>query len=245
MIPKMHWRKIGDVNIFELEGVFSDPWLGRPKEEITGLLGRNPSNALLVNLRMLERVDRPGAELILENVRKVSKGGILGRNLSSSFVAESMDPNESIPIFEKGNEAITYFGKELAQAPAASVIRQEKRSFPRLKTALAAEFEWTDEGGVFSFEVVVLNLSEGGFYGRFLDSKTEELASRKLDPFDLKLLSVHLTLEPNEILEIGGKILRKEKEESELGGVAIGFYNIQTEDHEKIKACLEAQQLCK
>lgn len=243
MIPKMHWRKIGDVNIFELEGVFSNPWLNRPKEEIHERLERNPSNALLVNLRMLEKVDRLGAQLILENVRKVSKGGILGRNLSSSFVAEYMNPNESIPIFEKGNEAIPYFGKELAQVPAASVTRQEKRNFHRLKTALPAEFEWTDGGGIFSFEVVVLNLSEGGFYGRFLDSKTEELAFRKLDPFDLKLLSVRLALGPDEILEIGGKILRKEKEESELAGVAIGFYNIQPEDHEKIKACLEAQQL--
>ena len=241
MVSKMHSRKIGEVNIFELEGIFSSPWLNRPREEMKDLFQQSRANGVLFNLRQVEKIDHAGAELILETARKATKGGILGQNLSSYFVAEHMKPSESIPIFEKGLEAIEYFGREFANTQVKLPLNQEKRDFPRLKTALPAEFELKDEGGLFVFETVVLNLSEGGFYGRFLDSKTEQLATRKLDPFDLKLLTVRLSFKDHPLLKMEGKILRTEKAFSVWGGIAIEFYNLETEDREKIRAFLERQ----
>lgn len=235
MIPGFQWRKIGGVNIFELHGIFADPAASHKREEMREIWNENPSRGLLMNVREVERVDRPGAEVILEMARKASKGSILGHNLSAYFIAEHIHPNEPIPIFEKDREAIHFFRKELALSGRTGT--EEKRRFPRIKTALAVEFELKDAGRLFCFEAAVLNLSEGGFYGKFINSRSEELASRTLDPFDLKMLNIRLQL-GGEILKMEGKVLRTGTESGGKGGVAVEFYNLGAREGEKIREVL-------
>jgi c-di-GMP-binding flagellar brake protein YcgR len=151
-----------------------------------------------------------------------------------------MDPNEAIPIFEKEREAIGYFNRELAVD--AGGYRPERRRFPRIKTALAAEVEFKSHGDSFYFEVVVTNLSEGGLYAEFLDSRAEELARRTLDPFDLKLLTVEIWLPNEERVLAEGKVLRSETEASKATGVALEFYEVGEEDKTKLKRFLEEQK---
>ena len=236
MVPKLQWRRIGGVNIFELQGVFAEPWLNRNKQEMAELLTVHPGSGLLINLREVERIDRLGAETILKAARQTQKGGILGQNLTTYFVAEHMSPNEPIPIFEKDKEAIGYFEREFAEAD--TLMELEKRRFPRIKTALSVEFELKNEKESFYFEAVVLNLSEGGLFCRFLNSKAEELANRVLDPYDLKMLTIHLSLKNEKILKAEGKVLRAGKESMEMSGIALQFYNLTVQDKEKIKAFL-------
>lgn len=235
MVPRLHWRKIGGVSIFELHGVFAEPWVDHKREEMTEILGENLSEGLVLNLREVERVDRPGAETILEMVRKAPKGGILGHNLSAYFVAEHMNPGEPIPIFERDREAVGYFRKELALAGGEGT--GERRRFPRIKTALPVDFELKDGERSFFFEAAVLNLSEGGLYAEFLDSKMEELASRTLNPFDLKMLNIRLRIE-EDLLKMEGKVLRTGEESGELGGAAVEFYNLGAREGERIREFL-------
>ena len=238
MVPKLQWRKIGGVSIFELYGVFAEPWVSHKKEEMREILGASPSpyRGVLLNLREAEKVDRPGAETILETVRKAPKGGILGRNLTACFVAEHMNPGEPIPIFEKDREAIGYFSKELVETNEGATC--ERRRFPRIRAALPAEFELQEAGSPFLFEAAVLNLSEGGLYGRFLDSKTEELAARTLNPFDLKMLKIRLRLGDREVLKIEGKVLRMGEESGKSGGIAVEFYDLEAREGERIREFL-------
>lgn len=238
--PKLQWRRIGDVNIVEIRGFFTEPWLKRNREEMLAILDRHPSTGLLVDVREIEKVDHPGAELILEAVRKPVRGGILGHNLSAYFVAEHMRPGEPIQIFEKGSEAVGFFEKELTEGEPSA--RGEMRRFLRVKTALPVEFEVRGEAASSVFEAVVLNLSEGGFYGRFLDSRSEELAERMLDPFDLKLIKVRLHLKTKKIVKAEGKVLRTEKRMSERGGVAVEFYNLSLEDRKSIQQFLCSEE---
>ena len=239
MTPKLNWRRIGGVNIFELEGIFSESWLTRGKQEMTTVLNRCPSTGLLFNLRSLERVDHPGAEWILDTTRKAPKGGILGQNLASFFVAEYLRPSEPLPIFETQREAIEYFGKEFAQNGEGSSSGEDKRLFPRIKTALPVELSCKEAGSAFRFEAAVLNLSEGGFYGRFLDSKTEGLATQALDPFDLKLLTVRLSLPGWQGVKTDGKVLRTRREQAGDGVMAVEFYNLNSTDRQKIQNFLD------
>ncbi len=238
MVPKFQWRRIGGVNIFELHGVFTDPWVSHKREEMGKILGDDPSRSLLFNVREVERIDRPGAEAILEMARKAPKGGILGHNLSAYFVAEHINSGEPIPIFEREGEAIDYFGKELAFSGRTG--GGERRRFPRIKTALAVEFELRETEQLFCFEAAVLNLSEGGFYGKFLDSKTEELAVRTLNPFDLKMLNIRLRL-GEAMLKMEGKVLRTGVESGEADGVAVEFYNLGAREGEGIREFLSKE----
>ena len=234
MIPRLQWRRIGGVNIFEIEGVFTEPWLNRNKEEMDNTLEEYPGTGLLMDLRDVERIDKRGVELILEIARMAKKRGVLGQNLSTYFVAEHMEPNKELSIFEKEQEAIRYFEVEFAEPEEG----REKRKFPRIATGLPVEFELKEDKDTFLFEAVILNLSEGGFFGRFLDTKTEELVRRVLDPYDLKMLKICLSLGGVKVLKTEGKILRSEKEMNESGGVAIEFYNLRSEDQARIRAFL-------
>ncbi len=234
MVPKLEWRQIGRVKIMELQGILTEPWLNRNKQRINQTLEINPASGLLINLREVERIDRPGAEVILKTVRLSPKGGILGQNLSTYFVAENMQPNESIPIFEKEKEAIGYFQKEFAEAGHET----EKRQFSRISTALPVEFEFKTDKEFFYFEAVVLNLSEGGLWCQFLDTKTEALANRVLDPYDLKMLNIRLTFHQGKPLRTEGKVLRAGKEAFESKGVAVQFYHLSKADQERIRLFL-------
>lgn len=235
MTKRLRWRKIGGVNIFELSGVFAGSEVEQNKSEMQSILQKNPSSGLLIDLREVVKIDLAAAQTILATARTINKGGILGQNLSAYYVAEQMEPNEPIPIFEKDREVINYFDREFAELDSNPEL--EKRQFPRIATALPAELELKDERNIYFFDVVVLNLSEGGLFGKFLDSKTEELATRLLDPYDLKMLKIRLSL-GGKILRTEGKVLRAEAEATGASGVAIQFYDLRPEDREKVKVFL-------
>lgn len=240
MATRLNWRRIGSVNIFELESAFSDSWIPRVRKQMGALLQRCPANGLLFNMAGLERVDEDGATCILETVRESRKGGILGQNLSSFFVAEQMDPAEPLPIFETKSEAIMYFGKELAQTAEGVEQSKEKRLFPRIETALPVSIECREDGKVLRYEAVVLNLSEGGLCARFLDSQTENLAVHTLDPFDLRILALKLSLPGNRLVRAEGKVLRDLREQPGGSAFAVEFYNLQAGGRHKIQNFLES-----
>lgn len=239
MTPKLQTRRIGGVNIFELRGVYVDPSVSAIRQSMQRKMREEPGTGLLMNLKELERLDDSGAATILETARRSPKAGILGHNLSTYFVAEHMDPSEPIPIFEGETEAVGYFKKEFAEENPEAPAR--RRRFPRIRVALPLEFEFKDFGETLRFEGVVTNLSEGGLFCYFLDTRNEELASRMLDPFDLKLMDVRLTLSEKESVRGQGKVIRTVEEDVDCQGLAMEFYNLAGGDKEKIKNFLKQQ----
>lgn len=233
MVPRIDTKKVGTVDIFELRGFFTDPWVGRTREQMTGILEEQRSQALLMILRGVEKVDDRGAETILEAARQVPKSAMLGSNLALFFVAERMETKEQVPLFEREREAVNYFGRELSLA--GEWLGKERRRFPRIKTGLPVEFEIKENEAPFFFEGVVTNLSEGGLYAYFLDSEMEELARRTLDPFDLKMLEIRLILPGERVVESEGKVLRMEGEGTELRGVGLEFYGMDRSGQAEIR----------
>lgn len=240
MIPRFKWRQIGEVNIFEFQGGLIEPWATRTNEKMNDMLLEHPAKSLLINLREMSKIDRAGAEALLENARIPSKKGILGRNLSSHFIAEQLSGGIQIPIFEKTDEAVFYFSHELAEVKEGRPFT--RRRYPRIKTALPLEFELNNQERSFTFEGVVTNLSLGGLYAEFIDSITEEAAERVLDPLDFKLLSLHLELPQNETIQVDAKVLRVgEGEMTERGGIAFSFYCLSSESHRKIEGFVQRE----
>ena len=237
MTPLFEARRIGSVNIFEIRGAFAQPWVPRLKAQMTRSLQKNSAPALLLNVKDVEKMDEPGVMTVLKFLRERNKGAILGRNLPAYFIAEHMNPNESIPIFESGREAVEYFGREFVRGNQA--MARERRRLARVKTALPVEFEISHLGSSFIFEAVVTNLSEGGLFAFFLEGTSEELARRMLDPFDLKMIKIRLALDRNNRLEMEGKILRSGTDFSIRQGLAVAFYNVRPEDQARLHGFIE------
>ncbi len=239
MVPRISTRKVGTVDIFELRGFLTEPWVGRTREQMMEILEEQASRALLVILRGVEKVDDRGAEAVLEAARRVEKSAMLGNNLALFFVGERMEAKEKVPIFEREREAVNYFGRELSLA--GEWLGKERRRFPRIQTGLPLEFEIQESEAPFFFEGVVTNLSEGGLYAYFLDSEMEELARRTLDPFDLKMLDIRLILPGERVVESEGKVLRVEGEGAELRGVGLEFYGLDRAGQAQIREFLKQE----
>jgi len=228
MIPKVLFRKVGEVDVVELKGFVCQPWARRTGEQMTEILDRNPARGLLLNMREVAKVDDEGAGKILEAARKSKKSGILGRNLPVHYIAERMEAGDSVRILDRNADAVNYFSRELAWAGEG--IQEERRRYPRIQTALPVEFELKDFEAPFFFEAVVTNLSEGGLYAHFLDSEMEELAGRTLNPFDLKLLEIRLSLPGGLVVTTEGKVLRETEEKTGVRGAALEFYQLKASD---------------
>ena len=238
MIPMVQWRKIGEVSIFELQGIFTSPWVDRAKEEILEMIKECPTRGLLLNLKQVEKIDSEGAEAILEMVRRKTRCAILGRNLATYFVAERMKAAEEIPIFNEEKDAIAYFEKEFVSSGKDAFM--ERRRFPRLKTAVPVEVFLEDyDGPRPCFKAVVTNLTPVGVHCYFLDAETENQARRTLDPFDFKTLRLHLHLTAKTTLEIPGKLLRTEEDDSRALGIAVEFYSLNSEEKNQIQFFLK------
>lgn len=237
MTPQFVSKKIGRVGIFELKGVFSNSWVPRIASAMNQIMESSDYTGLLFNLRGVEKVDDSGAESLLRLARRQGKCGIWGHNRSAYFIAEHMNPQEAIPVFENGEEVIHFFAREFA-SPGTSAMK-DRRKFPRLQTAFPVDVEISDFGQLFIFEAVVTNLSEGGFFGHYLDTETEEMASRVLDPFDLKMMKLTLRMDKDTRLTAEGKLLRTETESSESPGLAVEFYNLDALFKETIRSYLE------
>jgi len=238
--PQFLSRRIGDVNIFQVRGTFSEPWVKPLKREMNQAYNENPAAGLLFNVREVEKVDELGAETVLEFTRRSPKSGILGHNLSAYFIAEHMNPNEPIPIFEKEREAVGYFEKELIRLKGN--FSKERRKFHRTKTAVPVELKLSNPDESLTFEAVLTDLSVGGFFAYFLDASTEEAARRSLNPFDLKILKARLWFQKGKLVEVEGKILRTEKDFTDAPGVAVEFYNLKSTDEKIIQDFLREEE---
>lgn len=237
MIPKVLFRKVGAVDVIELKGFVCEPWARRTGEQMTEILDGNPAQGLLLNMREVAKVDDAGAGAILETVRKSKKSGILGHNLPVHYIVERMEEKDRVKILDKNSDTVNYFDRELAMA--VDEIQKERRRYPRIQTALPVEFELKDFEAPFFFEAVVTNLSEGGLYAQFLDSEMEELAGRTLNPFDLKLLEIRLSLPGGLQVTTEGKVLREKEEGSGVRGAALEFYQLKASDLSLIRDFLK------
>ena len=238
MREKLFTRRIGEVNLFEVQGPFINSSAKSLSGEMNRFLAKQPAPGLLLNVKQADRIDEAGAEMLLEILRKQDKKGVWGHNLSAYFIAEHMNPEEAVPFFEKFHEAVSFFGPELAQGGDRV---KEKRRFPRVRTALPVTLSFPEQDETFSLDVIVTNLSRGGFYAYYPDAQAEALARRLLNPLDLKMIQVQLVLDRNHKILAEGKFLRSEKEFPESTGLAVEFYTLKPGDREKIEQWVEAK----
>lgn len=211
------WRKIGEVNIFEFRGKLAEPWLGSLEKEMSQVLNVHPARGLLMNLFRVEEEDAWGAQTLLQTLRLSAKPGVLLHNHSNCFVLSHMESDSfRVPFFKRIPEAVNYFGQEFALEEQG-----ERRQFPRIRTALPAEFVLGDGEGDLRFEAVVTNISLSGLFTKFLDSETETRVRQFLDPFNLRLIKIKIPLAAYKFIHLEGKAVRREEE-----GMAVEFYKI-------------------
>ncbi|HNV86741.1 MAG TPA: PilZ domain-containing protein [Candidatus Omnitrophota bacterium] len=231
-IPQIIKRKIGLVDIIDLQGAFVGPWALRGRDEIGQYLRGRSTKNLLVNLRNLLTVDSLGVKAITENLSPEVRSGLMTGNLSVMEMFYRVVREKALKFFKTDFEVVDYFGEDLVKWQESSF--SEKRKHPRLRTALPLEFSSLDENGdPIVFHAIVTDLSEGGLLVEYLDIDQAFFGKTRLNPYDFHLLDMRIRLPGSVEILTKGKVKRTIME-GEQFGMGIEFSEIRDEDKQKI-----------
>jgi len=97
-----------------------------------------------------------------------------------------------------------------------------------------------DNGHELSLFAIVTNLSEGGFFAKFIESISEKNLREHLHPYDLRLLSLDLHLTEKDFISLKGKMVH---EDPQGMGIGVEFYEIEDRQHQHISDYLMRQRL--
>ncbi|MBI3316982.1 MAG: PilZ domain-containing protein [Candidatus Omnitrophica bacterium] len=231
MQSKLIHKRVGVVEIFELIGDLSGnfaPICGRAIREI---LEKNQSRHILLNTEELYQIDVHGTQLILRLAEKADQCVVMAHD---HYITDSIrleDKNQKIPILDKWEACAFQFSREFAQwVKTESHPWTEKRRYGRLETALPLFLNYeSEEGKSHSLFSVVTNLSEGGLYARFVESRSEKQLA-ELDVQDVQIVRLQLFLNTREILSLDGKVIHRP-----AGGGGVGVEFMELHDTTKIK----------
>ena len=237
-IPQIINRKIGEVEILDLKGDFVGPWAIRGKEDIQKFVETRRPRNLLINLKDVETIDSLGVKAIMDNLGGDIKSGIVSANYSVIEMFSRLGSISDTQFFKDEDEVVHFFAEELVKERTTSPI-EEKRKYPRLKTAFPLEFWFTDvDGEKIVFRAIVTNLSEGGLYAEYLDLEPSSGNPKNIDPYDFKMLEMKIKL-PESDIHGEGKVIRTDTQGDQMG-IAIQFYRISEEDRVKIQHLIAA-----
>lgn len=238
-IPQIVNRKIGTLEILDLKGDFVGPWAIRGREDIQRFVEINRPRNLLINLKDVETIDSLGVKAIMDNLGGGMKSGIVSGNYSVSEMFTRLAPSTDIRFFKDEDEVVHFFAEELVKERSGHIPVEEKRKFPRLKTAFPLEFMFTDgTGEKIVFRAIVTNLSEGGLYAEYLDLEPSSGNPKKIDPYDFKMLEMKIRLDDDTVITAEGKVVRTDLEGEQMG-IAIQFYRISDDDKSKVQKLIQ------
>lgn len=212
-------KRVGDVEIFEIFGKFVGDFALQSKKAIEQVVQHNEADALLINTRNVEKIDRFGSESLLTTANFFKKIGLIEGGLSMKELLQS-ENSKHLSVFKDEDSAVQYFARELVKLKSKAT-GPERRRFPRLNAALPLHFGFqNEEGKKIELFGVVTNLSEGGLYAEFIDSSSEGAIREYLHPFDFRLLHLTLLLSSSDGVRLQGKMIH----DNPAGGIGIEFY---------------------
>ena len=221
MIPQITQRKIGNVRIVDVKGTFSGPWAIRGKERLSQAMGHAKDEKVILNLREVNGLDTLGAKCLLEQVAGKKEVGVFCGSTSVMELINHFLESKQLRIFQSEAEIISAFGHDLISGSEP----KEQREHSRMETALPLEFYYEDEGEKVQFRAIVTNVSEGGLFAEYIDLKVAEESLSRLDPYDLKVLQLKLSLPNKKTIQAEGKVAYR-KLDGEQVGIGIQFSRI-------------------
>ncbi len=237
-IPQIINRKIGEVEILDLKGDFVGPWAIRGREDIQRFVENNRPKNLLINLKDVETIDSLGVKAIVDNLRHGTKSGVVSANYSVTEMFTRLVPSTEVRFFKDEEEVVRFFAEELVKERTGTPV-EEKRKYPRLKTAFSLEFSFKDgEGEELVFRSIVTNLSEGGLYAEYLDLEPTSGNPKKIDPYDLKMINMKIKLSDENQIQAEGKVIRTDMDGEQMG-IAIQFYRLSDENRRRIQKLIQ------
>ena len=234
MIPQIAQRKIGNVMIIDVKGAFSGPWAIRGKERLSQVMGHAKDEKVILNLREVNGLDTLGAKCLLEHVADRKEAGVFCGSTAVMELISHFPESKQLHMFRNESEITSAFGQDLI----AGSESKEQREYIRMETALPLEFYYEDEGEKIQFRAIITNLGEGGLFAEYIDLKVAEESLSRLDPYDLKVLQLKLSLPNKKTIQTEGRVAYR-KLDGEQVGIGIQFSRIGEREQAEIRRFLK------
>ncbi len=236
--PQIQKRNIGNISIIDMKGDLQGAWALKIKSELNAVVESEKNKVIVFNLRPLRGIDSLGVKAMIESFPANRKTGLLSGNLSVMEMLGTVPLPKAIKFFRNEEELIGEFGKHFVDQTLDS---SDKRKSLRINTALPLQFKCRDAKGEWlEFHAVVTNLSEGGLFAEYIDLEDAIKSQFAVNPYELKMLDLQLSLPNVELVKASGKVVRR-RLEGEQVGIGIEFYSIEESEKVKIKAFLTRQ----
>lgn len=235
MLPQITKRQIGNVTIIDIKGPLTGVWALREKASGMKNLVSEEAQAVILNIQGMTQLDTVGAKAIFESVPKNKHIGFFGGSEDVLEVLQHFEESKKFRLFHDEEEIVSAFGKDLVKFQETN----EKRRCERLSTALPLGFYFEEEGEKISFHAIVTNLSKTGLFAEYIDLKVAEQSLEQLNPYDLKMLHLTISLPKGKKIEADGKVMHRKMDGDQVG-IGIEFYKISPEAQKEIERFLKA-----
>ncbi|MFZ5802560.1 MAG: hypothetical protein ACOY3K_05575 [Candidatus Omnitrophota bacterium] len=220
-------KSVGNVRIFEIMGNFSGDFVYQAESAMKKVLRNNLRKNVLFNAADMSTIDETGVAAILNQTVLMNKCVLLSPDEEVRNRFQTRDVAHRMLCIGDPIDATYALADELAASPLDGMYEAEKRRHIRLGTVLPLEFVFeTQKGKPEEGYAVVTNLSEGGLYAEFINSRVEDEMRRSIDPYDLKFLQIKLFLENDLVIDGRGKLVHGHFSD---GGFGLEFYGFAPE----------------
>lgn len=229
--PQVIQRRIGRLDLLDIKGDLVGPWAVRVHQEINSMIHKS-KGALVLNLKLTETMDSLGAKAIVENLVTRERSGIIRGSSQVMDTIKAYPTKQCLNVMDDEDELVKLFGKEMAETCELVV---DKRHFRRIKTALPLTFSCRDKkGNDLQFRAIITNMSEGGLFAEFLDLEDVSKSEAIINPYELSLLKLQISIPGNNPVEADGKVVHVRADGNQIG-IGVEFYRIEAAPKKVIK----------
>jgi len=222
--------------ILDIKGSVTGFWAERIREDIEGLVRNGKVDRVMLNLRNVTNVDSLGVRALFSSMATEKEIGVLrGSRCVMDIVSHFYDVRK-LKVFDSEFDVVSNLGTALLDQTQGA----DRRTHPRLPTALPLEFYRVGDEESICFRAVITNLSLGGLFAEYIDLKHAEESLIRLSPYDLKVLHLRIMLPKGRMIEAEGRVVHRRLDGDQLG-VGIEFCRIGVDEQSEIDVFLRTQ----
>ena len=238
MIPQVIKRRIGKVDIIDLNGSITGLWVTRLRSQLERACHNLDGNPAVLNFRHITDIDSLGTKSVCEAVSNLRHLSVLSGSSQVMDFFNRYPESKRFQIFNDERDLVLLYGADLLENSAKGL---EHRGSFRLQTAIAVKFSYDLESGRKQCVGVVSNLNEHGFYIEYIDILSVEQSLTDLSPYDIQILDFILTLPNGKVVSGQGKVQHWQLNQDQFG-IGVHIEKIESEDAKRFSDFLHTQK---
>lgn len=237
MIPQVSKRRIGKVNIIDMNGSMTGLWTARLKRQLERAFHHLNGAPTVLNFRHVTDIDTLGLKSLFQVASNKKQFDVLSGDSEIMAFLSRYPESKQFRILNNEEELVRIYGEELVE----ETKDHDKRGSQRLQTVISVRFSYERDSGKKQCVGIISNVSERGFYIEYIDILSAEASLTELDPHNIQTLDFILSLPNGKTVSGRGTVLHWELNHDQFGiGVQIDHFNAQ--DEKRFSEFLQSQQ---